>query len=267
VIGTALRLELRRSRSLATWLAIVVLLYAGVIAAFYPVIRDNVGVLEDYMKVFPQPLLAAFGMEGNLADHAVFFNTYLGSMLWPIVAAIAGAVMGTRTVAADLDNGFLELPLATRLSRTAYLAAAIGGQLAVLAVLSFLTVATVLVVGAAMAAGFDAGRFLLGVPSLFLFACAVSGVATLLSVVTLRRGLSGGVVAGILLVMYLLDAVSKFRADLDWLGTLSAFRYLRSTSAIDQGVLRPGDLGLFAAVALAAWILALWLFRRRDLVA
>jgi len=267
MMASVFRLELRRSRGLAVWLGLVIVLYSGVIAAFYPVIRDNVKVLEDYMRVFPQPMLAAFGMEGSLADHGVFFNTYLGSMLWPIVAAIAGAVLGTRTVAADLDSGFLELPLATGIDRTRYLAAAIAGQLLVLATLAVLAIAAVLIAGALAGAGFDAGRFLLTVPVLFLFACAVAAVASLLSVVSLRRGLSAGVVAGALLAMYLLDAVSRFDADLEWLGAFSAFRYLRSTSAIDEGVLRYGDLAVFAVVALVCWSLAIWLFRRRDLVA
>ncbi len=260
-------LELRRSRSLTLWLGLAVALYSGFVAAFYPVIRDNAKSFEDYMSIFPKPLLAAFGMEGSLGDHGVFFNTYLGSMLWPIVAAIAGTVLGTRAVAADLDSGFLELPLATRIDRVRYLAAAVGGQIVVLAVLATLTVVSVLVAGVLVNAGFDAGRFLLTVPVLFLFACACAAVASLLAVVTLRRGLSAGVVAGGLLVMYLLDAISKLRPDLDWLGALGAFRYLRSTSAIDEGVLRVGDLAVFAVVAVVCWLLAVLLFRRRDLVA
>ena len=147
MILTALRLELRRSLSLTVWLGLVVLIYAGVIAAFYPVIRDNSALLQQYLSVFPAPMLAAFGMEGNLADHGVFFNTYIWSMMWPIVAAIAGAVLGTRCVAADLDGGFLELPLATRITRTEYVSAAVAGQVVVIAILATLTVAGVLAAG------------------------------------------------------------------------------------------------------------------------
>ena len=41
------RLELRRSRGLTVWLGLVVVLYGGFIAAFYPVIRDNMKALEE----------------------------------------------------------------------------------------------------------------------------------------------------------------------------------------------------------------------------
>ena len=265
--GVILALELRRSRSLALGLLAVTLVYGGIVGAIYPVLRDNAKVLDEYMSVFPQAVLAAFGMTGSLTDHGVFFNTYVGSMLWPIVAAIAAAVLGTRTVAADLEHGFLELPLATRIDRVRYLAAAIAAQLVVLGALAIATVGGVLVVGALVGAAFDVGRFLGEVPLLFLFACAVAGVATLLSVVSLSRSLSAGVVAGGLLAMYLLDAISRIKADLDWLGVVSAFRYLRTTEPIDLGVMPWGALALFAAIAIAAWAAALWTFRRRDLVA
>ena len=267
MIGAVLRLELRRSRSLAIWLGIIVLAYGAFVAAFYPVIRDNAKLLDEYMAVFPKPLLSAIGMEGTLSNHGVFFNTYIAGMLWPIVAAIAGAILGTRQVAADLDHGFIELPLATRIDRARYLATGIAGQILVLAALSLAVIGGVLVIGAVVNAGFDNGRFLMELPLLFLFACALGGIATLLSVVTLSRSISAGVVAGGLLVMYLLDAVSRIQADLDWIGTVSLFRYLRSTSAIDLGVMPLGATALFGAIAALAWGLAVWRFRTRDLVA
>jgi ABC-2 type transport system permease protein len=267
LIGVVLRLELRRSRSLAIWLSVVVLVYGAFIAAFYPFIRDNAKLLDDYMAVLPKGMLAAFGLEGGLSNHGVFFNTYIAGMLWPIVTAIAGTILGTRMVAADLDRGFIELPMATRIDRVRYLATGIAGQIVVLGALSLAAVGGMLAVGAVVGAGFDAGRFVMEVPLLFLFACALGAVATLLSVITLSRAISAGIVAGGLLAMYLLDAVSRLQADLDWIGTPSAFRYLRSTSAIDLGVMPLGAMALFGAIAVLAWGLAVWLFRGRDLVA
>ena len=267
MIGVTLRLELRRSRSLAIWLGLVVFGYGAFMAAFYPVIRDNAKLIDDYMAVFPKAMMAAFGMEGAaLANHGTFFNTYIGGMVWPIIAAIAGIILGTRMVAADLDRGFIELPLATRIDRLSYLAAGIVGQALVLGVLAILAVTGVVLVGAVVGAGFDAGRFLLEVPLLFAFGCALAGASTLLSVLTLSRGIGAGVIAGGLLVMYLLEAVSRLEPSLDWLGAVGAFRYLRSTSAIDLGVLPFGPIALFSSIAVLTWGVAAWRFRTRDLV-
>lgn len=267
MIGVVLRLELRRSRSLAIWLGIIVLVYGAFIAAFYPFIRDNAKLLDDYMAVLPKGMLAAFGLEGALSNHGVFFNTYIAGMLWPIVAAIAAIILGTRMVAADLDRGFIELPLATQIDRVRYLGMGIAGQILVLGALAIAAIAGMLVVGAVVGAGFRADRFMMEVPLLFLFACALGGITTLLSVVTLSRPVSAGVVAGGLLAMYLLDAVSRLQADLDWIGTLSLLRYLRSTTAIDLGAMPLGAMTLFGTIAVVTWALSISLFRTRDLVA
>jgi ABC-type transport system involved in multi-copper enzyme maturation permease subunit len=267
MIGAVFSLELRRSRQLASWLLLVTALYGGLVAAVYPVLRDNMARFDEYMKIYPKAILEAFGMVGSLADPGTFWNTYVASMLWPIVAGIAGILLATRSSAADTERGWIELPLSGRLPRTTYLAAAIGVQLAVLAALAAATAGGVVAVGWIVGAGFDAGRFALGGVGIWLFGCAIAAVTTLLAVVTLSRGAAGGAVAGALLVMYLFRALATIQPDLDWLATFSAFHYLDPKAVIDEGLLPVGDVALFVGIAAAAWAGAIWAFARRDLIA
>ncbi len=58
-------LELRRSRGLIGWLALVLLLYGAVMALMYPILKENSALLDDYVKILPQAFLQAFGMEGR----------------------------------------------------------------------------------------------------------------------------------------------------------------------------------------------------------
>ncbi len=141
----AFRLELRRSRLVAFWMAVIVLAYGGIIAAMYPILEENATALEDYMEIFPKELMAAFGMTGSLVDPGVFFGTYIGSMLWPIVAAIAAIILATRPIASDVERGWADVALSTPLTRGRLLAAAIASQALVLALLAAATVAGVLV--------------------------------------------------------------------------------------------------------------------------
>lgn len=261
------RLELRRNRGIVIWGAVVALAYGGVIAGFYPTIRENTALIEEYMAVFPKGFMAAFGMEGSLADPGVFFNAYVGSMIWPILAAVAGIVLATRPVAADLDRGYLELPISTRLSRVRYLACAIGGQIVAMAILAAATVTGVFVVGRVFDAPFDGGRFALAGLLAFGFGCPIAAATTLLSVATLSRGMAGGIVGGVVIAMYLLEVVSKIRTDLGGLARLSMFDHFQLRPIIDEGTFPPGDLALFLAVAAIAWGAALLAFRRRDLAA
>lgn len=267
MIAPTLRLEVRRSRTLILWLALIAVVYGGFIAALYPVIRDNMAEYEEIMKIYPKEFMAAFGMTGSLADHGVFFTTYIGSFLWPLIAAIAAIIVATRTTAADVDRGWIELPLSAPTSRVRYLGAAIGGQLVTLVVLATACVVGPLVVGAVVGDGFDTARFLLVLPVALAFGCAIAALTTLAGTITLSRGVASGLVAGLLLVMYLARIVAEVQPDMAWLGGFSLFDYFDPTPIIDEGTVPWGDLAVLGGIAVAAWLGSLWVFARRDLVA
>ena len=266
MIAATFLLELRRSRSLAAWLVVVGLAYGGLIAVFYPTISSNSAVVDQYLSLFPKEMIAAFGLEGRLADPGIFFNTYIGSMLWPILATIGAVLIATRS-AADLDRGWIELPRSTPVPRTRYLGASIAAQLVALAILAAATTGGVLVLGLLVGAPFEAGHFALATLLAFAFGCAIASVATLLAVVTLSRGTAGGIAAGIVIAMYLFEVVARIEPDLAGLGSLSAFHYLEFIPVIDSGALPSTDVAVFAGVSVVSWLLAVLVFRGRDLVA
>lgn len=265
--AAAFGLELRRIRTLVLWTAVAAIAYGGIVAGFYPTFRDNQSMIDEYMHLFPKDLLAVFGMQGSLADPGVMFSTYVGGMLWPIVAAVAAIALATRPVAGDLDRGFLEIALSTPLSRVRYLATAIAGQAVALALLAGATVGGMLVGGLLMGAPFDGWRFLLAGVHAFAFGCVVAGVATLLSVAVLDRGRAAGIATALVLGTYLLDAASKVWPEVATVAELSPFHHFVTRPIIDEGIFPTGDFALLVTVAVAAWAGAILLFRRRDLAA
>jgi ABC-2 type transport system permease protein len=264
---TALAMELRRCRSLAVWLTVSVTAYGVIMGLMYPFMKSNDALMMQYLQAMPKEFLAAFGMTGILSDPGVFYTTYIASWLWPIIAAAAALLHGTRAVAVDLDRGFLDLPLATALSRGRYLAANIAAQALVMA--SLATAATLSVWLAAAATGnvFDLGGFAIAGLLAWAFGCALGGATTLLSVLTLSRGRAAGAVGGALLVMYAVFVVSQVSHDWAWIAPVSAWNHFRTTDVIDSHVVPAFDLVLFAAVAVGGWLGAIWAFRRRDLAA
>ncbi len=263
----AFRLELRRSRSLGVWLAVSVAVYGVIMGAMYPVLKANDDLMTQYVNTLPKEFLAAFGMTGVLSDPGVFYTTYISSWLWPIIATAAALLLGTRAVAVDLDRGFLDLPLSTPLSRTRYLATNIIVQALVMAGLATAAVAGLWIAAAVGGTVFDLGGYALAGLLSFAFACAIAGPTTLLSVATLSRGRASGIVGGVVFAMYAVFVVTQISKDWAWVAPLSAWDHFRTTELIDQGVVPVGDLALFALVALAGWLAALWAFRRRDLAA
>jgi ABC-2 type transport system permease protein len=265
--GLTFRLELRRSRLTVFWLAVIVLAYGGIIAAMFPILEENSKLLEDYLKILPEGMLAAFGMSGKLTDPGVFFSTYIGSFLWPVIAAMGAIILATRPVAADVERGWTEVVLGTPLTRTRSVAAAIAAQALVLGVLALTAPVGVLVVGAIVGAGFDAIPFLAAAVIFWLFACAIAGVTSFVAALTLSRGTAAGVAAGVLLIMYLINIVAELQADLGWLASFGWFAYLTVTELIDDGTVPWSSIAVFGVVAAAGWLGALLVFRRRDLLA
>jgi ABC-2 type transport system permease protein len=264
---TAFGLELRRSRSLAVWLGIAVATYGAVMGVMYPILKSNDALMEEYIKTFPKEWLAAFGLTGVLSDPGVFFTTYMSSWLWPIIATAGALLIGTRAVAVDLDRGFLDLPLATPLSRRSYLLANITAQAVVMAILAAAAVLGLWLAAAATGNVFDLGGFALAGLLSFAFGCAIAGPTTLLSVMTLSRGRASGVVGGVIFAMYAVFVVTQVSQDWSWIAPISAWDHFRTTALIDKGTIPVGDFTIFAVIALGGWAAALWTFRRRDLAA
>ena len=263
---TAFGLEIRRGRMLILWLGIVSVLYAGGITLFYPTILENAAEFEKMLEIYPKELMAAFGIAGSIGDPGTFLNSYIFQFLWPLVAAIAAILLATR-LAADAETGFLDLPLSTRLPRLRYLSAGIVGQIVALAVLSAMTVGAIFAVDLLIEPDFPVDRLALAGVHALAFGMAIAGVTTLLAVAFLDRGKAGGLAAGILIVMYLLNIVSVLSPDLADVGRLSAFRYFDLKALIDAGTYPLSDSVLYISVAVGGWLLALWAFRRRDLAA
>ena len=262
-----IRLELSRSRTLVFWLALTLGVYAGFMVTYYPRMQAQVESVNKLLDLWPKEMLAAFSIEGNLMELGTFFNVYIFTLIWPWLAAIAGILIPTRTVAADLERGFLELPLSTPISRPRYLISAIAVQAIVMAVLTISMIGPILVVAPLAGVHLDPARFVVVGLLAFILGCAIAAATTLVSVVTLSRGMAGGLVAGGLLVMYMIQTIAKLAPEMAGVAYASVFRYFSPAPIIRDGTVPWGDFVALALTAAACWALAIWAFRRRDLIA
>jgi hypothetical protein len=263
---TALRLELRRGRMLVLWIGLVAALYAGGITAFYPTILDNAERFREMLDIYPRELMAAFGITGDLGDPGVFINSYIFQFLWPLVAAIVAILLATR-LAVDVEAGFLELPLSTRLPRSRYLGAVVVGQVVAMGLLTLVTIGAIWAVDLLIEPNLPTERLLLAGGHAFAMGLAVAGVTTLLTVILLDRGRAGGLAAGILIVMYLANVIAQLSTDLGWLAGASIFHYFDLRPVIDTGAYPVAETTLYLGVATGGWLVSLVAFRRRDLAA
>jgi multisubunit Na+/H+ antiporter MnhB subunit len=92
-------------------------------------------------------------------------------------------------------------------------------------------------------------------------------VTSILGAVTLSRAEAGGIAAGVLLLMYLMNVVAQVQPDFAWLADFGAFRYLAVTELVDEGIVPWASIAVFTVVAVVGWVASIVVFRRRDLLA
>jgi ABC-2 type transport system permease protein len=264
--ATLFALELRRSRMQLVAYAIVVAIYGVAVAAIYPTVLKTAELFEPYLDMVPPGLLEAFEMSGGITSPGAYFGSQF-FQVWVIVAAMLAIGLGTRGAAGETAAGTIEVPLSAPLSRERYLLTTIGTQIVGLALLALVAVVSVVALGPVIDVTFDLAAFAtVGLLS-FAFGCAMAGVSTLVSVITLDRGRSIGFAAFVLILMYLVTIVASLEPSLENLKYLSAFHYYHPAAVIDEGRVPIGEMLLFGTVATACWGFAVWRFRTRDLIA
>jgi ABC-type transport system involved in multi-copper enzyme maturation permease subunit len=266
VSAALLALDLRRARTQLVAYAVVTAIYGVAVAAIYPTVIETAELFEPYLDMVPPGILEAFEMGGGITSPGAYFGSQF-FQVWVIIAAMLAIGLGTRGTAAETAAGTIETPLSAPLSRTHYLLTTIVTQALALALLAGVAVVSVVALGPLIDVAFDVPAFAaVGVLS-FAFGCAMAGVTTLVSVITLDRGRSIGFGAIVLILMYLATVVAGLESSVENLRYVSAFNYYHPGAVIDQGQSPAGETLLFLAVAIATWGLAVWRFRTRDLVA
>ena len=91
-------------------------------------------------------------------------------------------------------------------------------------------------------------------------------MALAVSAATGNRGAAIGLAVGLMVAMYLVDALAAVVDSLGVVRPLSLFRYYMGGDPLRNGISIP-DAGVLAAVTVAFVALALVLFERRDLAA
>lgn len=193
-----------------------------------------------------------------------------------MVGCVSLIVLLATATAGERDAGFLDLLLARPLPRTTHLSASVAG-----------IVLTALVLPAVMLGGCALGLALVSVPDelpwtdyiiaaglLSALLMAIGGFALLVGVTSARRGTAIARIVAVLLVVYVLDGMTKVFTSISPLKWLTPFHYFDPMGAVLEfdplsaapGSLPPwGNLLILLAVAAGTTALAYRSYRARDL--
>lgn len=250
----------------ALWFGLGLVIYASLMAAFFPSIQDLGDSMEQLLESYPDALLKAFGLSGeiNFSDFGIFISSEYLSFIWPLIVGIFVIMAGAATVAQEIDSGTAELWLSVPESRWKLLLSKMGAIAVAVLLLVIVTLVTVWFWSVVLDATIGLDRVLMTGITLTGFALATAAIGCLTSSFSNYRGRAAGIAAAIVLASYLLEILSGIDEQWHWLHYLSYYGAYNPQDAIRSADLYPLQLLALIAVAVVASVAALVIFERRD---
>jgi ABC-2 type transport system permease protein len=263
LLVTARSLQDRRA-SLAWW-AVGLFAYTAMIIAVWPTVEDNTD-FQSLADDYPEALKAMFGGDeafALLTTPSGFLNTYVFSMIFPLLLVGLGVAMGSALLAGDEESGLLDLLLSTPITR-----ARAVSEKALAIVMATLWMGVVLVVvtyGLGRVVGLEVGfdRLLAATVGALMFGLLHAMVALLAGASSGRRGTATGVAWGVALAGYLLSVVANLSDALDWLRWGSPLHYATADDPVVNGA--PVEYLALAGACVVVFVATILVFERHDL--
>lgn len=263
---------LRQRRLVIFWFCIGLFLYALLLMALWPIYRDIIDFAV-FLEGMPEVMRAALvgrGFDNPTVQRSEFYQ-YLGTEFasWlPFLVAYFGVWVGSSVIVRAYGRHTIDLLLAHPITRERFLLARFGAVTIGMVVITLGPMIGLLIGSAAWVHDnpLAAKDIVLVYVQLLLFGLATSAIALFIAALFLESGRAYGVGALIIVVMYVFNLVAQFVEALDWLGYLSLFRYWRPLEQFTTGEVLWMEALVLIGVTVVGTVLAVGVFRHRDIV-
>ncbi len=236
-----------------------------VVILFEHVFANHIGLIEQYIRIFPKGFLRVFNMGSGATSLGSFVAAQYLSLVWVIIAGAFVITASSGALAREIEQGTLELLLAYPIGRLRLYASKVAALLAGLLIIIVATLAGIWAGGIGQLAPVMLSSLGPAGALCFAFAVAIAGYSFLFSAVASERGLAAGAAAALTVVFYAVHLVSQTWDRLAGLSRFSLFNYYRPQAAIDLGRVDLQALMVLLGVGMAGLALGAAIFRWRDL--
>ena len=256
-----LRVESSRHLRSSLALTIVLLVFVALYTSMFPGFGEDA---EELAEAFPEFVFDMFDIEA-LHTFEGFIAAEMYSFFWTILVGVYFAYLGASMIAVDVNERRMDLTLSNPVSRESVLLQKLASLWVPLVMLN-VTVAGAIYVGSVLIGETVnpvalAMVHLLSIP--YLLVCA--GIGLLLSVALghPRSAKTGAI--GLVIVLWLVDAISRMTGDFEWIGAVAPSRYYGYTAILVREEYALLDAGVLLAAFVVLIAVATALFVRRDI--
>ncbi len=255
---------LRQKRLSMIWWSVGLVAFISLEMSVYPTIKDQSNNLNNLIKNLPSTVKSLFGAQ-DLFSPVGYVNSHIFYLLIPLMLAILAIGLGGTLIAKEESDSTIELLLSRPVSRGRLLVAKALGGLMVLAIVSVVATAAIVVWG--KAAGLE-----IPIPRLAFASLEQAVLATLFGALAFAIAATGrwgrrasvGVASLIGLGSYIIASLESSVRWLSWPAKLLPYHYYNPPAALN-GSYQWKVTGVFAAMSLALIVVSYFIFRDRDL--
>lgn len=253
----------QRRKGIVGWsVAVAAFIFINMI--FYPTFKDQAAELQKSFESLPEAAVQLFGGSTDFFSPVGFMNSQIFFIMLPLLLGVLAITLGHKLIAQEEQDGTIELLLSRPLSRTRLLIAKALVGLTILAIVTFVSLATTLIIGDIVNLEVPARRTIDATLVCFLMIVSFGALAFMLSAMGRTRTIAVAAATAIAIGGYLISSLST---TVTWLETPSKLLpfYYYDSEALLRGTAEWVDVlyfvGLIASCAIISWIA----FIRRDI--
>lgn len=257
--------ELRRRRWSIMWWSIGIVGLIALTLAFYPTIKGQTDQLNKSLGNLSPQVTALFSDTGDFFSPIGYLSSQIYYLLFPLLLSMLAIGLGSSLIARDEQNHTLELVLARPISRSRFVLAKALGGLAVVCVVSGISLVTSLVLAKAVGIQVSLGGIAFTTLLATLLSLLFGAIAFALTAMgrTARLG-SIGIAALIALLGYIATSFEGFVHWMVWPARALPYHYYRPAEML-SGHPTWAIAGWFSLAIVVLVAVAVVGFRRRDI--
>jgi len=236
--------------------------------ALFPAIKRQSVQIDQMMRSFPPELFKAMNMDPSMLSFSTlesYLSTEYMSFLWPILAIIFAISIAHYILINEIDRGTIETLISLPASRVRIFAERYFVGLLLLAAFVAISLLGIVPLAGVHGINYILTNYLTAAGGAFFFVWAVYSLAVLISVIFSEKGKASMVTGGIITLMYVLSIIASLKDSLKNLQYLSFFHYFNGPDLLAKNIVPDYMVLALGGFAVIASIVALMIFRKRDL--
>ena len=223
---------------------------------------------DPFQELMQNPAYAGFTGGRNISMlEAKGFITLEFFSWWWMLSGLFIAYLSVSIIASDFENKRMDVMFSTPISRRRYL-------LEKFSAMSIIALFIIMVAIAGLAGGlaninalneFSAEAVFLSLIGCLPFLMVIAAVGILTAVLFQKVRVGMGITFAFVFAEFFLYTFGSFSKSLEWMKTISIFKYWDYSSVIIDDLFKAGDFVILTLLAIILIIIGIWVFEKKDI--